>query len=53
MKLADFLNNVPQGPLQVVPTAATVAGRDSHPLETMRLPRHTEKCGLRHLNGIR
>jgi hypothetical protein len=33
-------------PPQVLPAGATVAGRDSHPLETTRLSRRTEKCGL-------
>jgi hypothetical protein len=33
-------------PLQVLPAGATVAGRDSHPLETTRLPRRTEKSGI-------
>jgi len=31
----------------VLPAGATVAGRDSHPLETTRLSRRTEKCGKR------
>jgi hypothetical protein len=33
-------------PLQVLPAGATVAGRDSYPLETPRLSRRTEKSGL-------
>ena len=37
-------------PLQVLPAGATVAGRDSHPLETTRLSRRTEKSGLGLLN---